>query len=390
MCSKTFKKKRIIFYCQHSVGIGHLIRSFALVNSLKSTFEVTLISGGVFPNKISIPDKINFIQLPPIGIDENNSLKVQNSREPLHLVMKKRQSLMLNYFKSNKPNIFITEYFPFGKMQFMGELLPVLKFIKTNERNTKIICSSRDILESSTTTNKMYQDFSVKIINDFYDRILVHGDETLIRFGQTFPLSRKLQVPIEYTGYVTNSTQKQKKNRNHFKEVILSAGGGKIAHPFIFKVVKSFISFGFGKGIVLRVIPGPMYPKDKFKFLTDIVKDKPNIILKQTVEDLTSFWVNARLSISSGGYNTLMELISSGIPAIVSPYRNESNSEQEIRSNYLSKKGLIKTMFYENMDEEQISYTVRKALNFQPSNYDVNLKGSSKTREILENIIDVN
>ena len=64
-------QKTLLFYCQHSVGIGHLVRSFALVNSLKKTFLVTLVSGGAFPKGLSVPDGINFVQLPPIGLNLN-------------------------------------------------------------------------------------------------------------------------------------------------------------------------------------------------------------------------------------------------------------------------------------------------------------------------------
>lgn len=379
--------KKILFYCQHSIGIGHLVRSFALVNSLKISFQVTLVSGGDFPEGLLIPKAIKYIQLPPIGIDENNCLKAINTQEPVHHVMKKRQKILLQTFKESQPDIFITEFFPFGKIQFLSELSPVLRLIKNSEKQIKVLCSLRDILEPNFSGGKMGQDFSVKIINEYYDCILIHGDKKFIPLEETFPELNRINVSKYYTGYVTAMSHHRKIDRQAFKKIVLSAGGGKVAHPFILKIISSFRHYGFGDGITLQVITGPIYPLKSFKVLQDIVKNDNNIILNYSVESLSESWLDARLSISSGGYNTLMELISSGIPAIVSPYRNQTNSEQEIRSSYLNQMGLIKTMYYEDLNEEEIALTIKKALDFTPSDKTIDLGGANKTRKILEDYI---
>lgn len=376
--------KKVFFYCQHSMGIGHLVRSFALVNSLKKSFSVTLVSGGDFPKGIKIPKGINFVQLPPIGIDANNCLTAIGTDVSAYKVMKIRQKKVITLFKKIQPDILITEYFPFGKIQFMGELLPVLKSIKANNTSVQVVCSLRDILEPKYLATKMGQDFSIKIINEYYSRILVHGDENFITLNETFPQLIKIKVPVSYTGYVSDEKYTAKINRENFKEIVLSAGGGKVAEPFISKMVNSFKKFGFGEGIILRVIAGPIYPNEDWHALQKSVKNNPDIILNRSVENLSITWKNARLSISSGGYNTLMEVLCSRTPALIVPYCNESNSEQEIRTNKLHKEGLVQTVNLENSSEEQLALSVKKALNFIPFNKELNLSGAENTRIILE------
>jgi predicted glycosyltransferase len=377
--------RKILFYCQHSIGIGHLVRSFALVNSLKASFQITLVSGGDFPKGLVIPKAINFIQLPPIGIDENNCLKAINSREPVHHVMKKRQKTLLQTYKEKKPDIFITEYFPFGKIQFLSELSPVLRLIKNSNKRIKVLCSLRDVLERNFSEGKIGQDFSIKVINEYYDSLLIHGDKNFIPLEETFPELNRINASKYYTGYVTAAISHHPEiNRQAFKKIVLSAGGGKVAKPFIHKIISSFKKFGFGDGITLQVVTGPIYPVKSFKILQDMVKNDNNIILNYSVESLSEIWRDARLSISSGGYNTLMELISSGIPAIVSPYRNQTNSEQDIRSSFLNNMNLIKTMYYEDLNEKEIALTVKNAMDFKPSSYKIDLGGADKTRKILE------
>ena len=36
----------LLFYCQHSLGIGHLTRSFALAAALAQRFRVVFLNGG--------------------------------------------------------------------------------------------------------------------------------------------------------------------------------------------------------------------------------------------------------------------------------------------------------------------------------------------------------
>ena len=48
-------KPALLFYCQHSVGLGHLMRSYALCDRLAERFRVVLIAGGELPNGIDPP-----------------------------------------------------------------------------------------------------------------------------------------------------------------------------------------------------------------------------------------------------------------------------------------------------------------------------------------------
>jgi len=377
-------QKKLLFYCQHSMGIGHLVRSFSLINSLKKSFLVTLVSGGDFPNGQIVPEGINFIQLPPIGIDANNSLKAIGTNDSTHSVMRIRQKKVISTYDEIRPDVFITEYFPFGKIQFMGELLPILKRIKSSAKPVQVVCSLRDILEPSSMAKKIPQDFSIKIINEYYNSILVHGDENIITLDQTCPQINRIKIPIKYTGYVTDQRYLPKLKREGFREIVLSTGGGKIAQPFVTKMVNSFKHFGFGDETFLRVIAGPLYPKDEWEILQELVKNDTDIVLNRSVESLSEIWKKARLSISMGGYNTLMEVISSRIPALIVPYCNESNSEQKIRMIKLQRAGLAEMIDLDHSSEEELALAVKNALAFVPADKKLNLNGAENTRRIIE------
>ena len=39
----------LLIYCQHSMGLGHLVRSWAIADALSATFRVVFVSGGEPP-----------------------------------------------------------------------------------------------------------------------------------------------------------------------------------------------------------------------------------------------------------------------------------------------------------------------------------------------------
>ncbi len=51
----------LLLYCQHSVGLGHLMRSYALADALASSYRVTLLAGGELPPGIDPPANVELV-----------------------------------------------------------------------------------------------------------------------------------------------------------------------------------------------------------------------------------------------------------------------------------------------------------------------------------------
>ena len=71
------KRPRLLFYCQHSLGMGHLIRSFALADGLANDFAVVFLNGGPLPEGQKPPEAVEIINLPPLGFDAEMQLLSQ-------------------------------------------------------------------------------------------------------------------------------------------------------------------------------------------------------------------------------------------------------------------------------------------------------------------------
>ncbi len=58
-------KPRILFYVQHLLGIGHLMRACRIAKALSETFEVLLVIGGELPPGIA-PEGVRLFRLPAV------------------------------------------------------------------------------------------------------------------------------------------------------------------------------------------------------------------------------------------------------------------------------------------------------------------------------------
>jgi len=379
------RSRSLICYCQHSVGVGHLVRTMALVEELKHWYKVTLVSGGHFPDSFKIPDAITFVQLPALRLNAEEQLEAVQTDMPLHKVMLERKRKMLEVFKSVRPDIFLTDYFPFGKKEFVGELLPVLKLARQSEKPVFVACSLRDILEPKSNLKKQALDLGVPVSNSFYDAVLVHADPKVIRLEKSYALYKQLKLPIHYTGYVTRQMSATYHIQNASKKVVLSIGGGKVGEDLLHLILKVFRGHPELRKLELTIITGPNFPENARNRLIK-EHDLNGLVVKKQVPDLTEEWADALFSISMGGYNTTMELLSFGIPALVIPFHNERNSEQLIRSKRLHDLGMLRMLDMSEVSIKQVEKAVVGMLSFIPKRRDLDLNGVVQSVELLEDL----
>ena len=206
---------KVIIYCQHVLGLGHFFRTLEIARAME-TFDVILVTGGG-KVKVNLPDHVRHIALPGLMMDKNftglYSVDPQKSVEDVKL---ERQKQLLDLVKNENPDFLLIELYPFGRLAFRFELIPVLNFIKDNRRmNCKVVCSLRDILVERTDRLK-YESRVVDALNNWFDAVLVHSDPPLIKLDSTFSRLDKIKIPLVYTGFVTPVPDKKKVK--HFRK----------------------------------------------------------------------------------------------------------------------------------------------------------------------------
>ena len=64
--------KRVMFYCQHVLGMGHPVRSAEVVKALSKDFKVLFVVGGETTQDFPFPDQIELLQLRPLKTDPSS------------------------------------------------------------------------------------------------------------------------------------------------------------------------------------------------------------------------------------------------------------------------------------------------------------------------------
>jgi predicted glycosyltransferase len=128
----------------------------------------------------------------------------------------------------------------------------------------------------------------------------------------------------------------------------------------------------------MKVFTGPFLEAAEFAQLKKMAA--ANIQVERFTEDLLSYLVAADLSLSMGGYNTTMNVLAAGVPALVWPF--PQNREQRMRATRLAARGALRVLDNADLDPDCLA-RIMSAMLATPHRaaVDVNLDGAARTAE---------
>jgi predicted glycosyltransferase len=356
-------KPALLFYCQHSVGLGHLMRSYALCEKLAERFRVVLLCGGELPEGIAPPQDVELIPLPPLGVKPGEGFGSGDPRYTTERAWAVRKTRIMAALHEVKPVVVLVELFPFGRAKFARELGPLLEAARAGGAFTA--CSLRDILVSGRDDQRAHDDRARSRADAHLDAVLVHCDPAFARLEETFKPTQPLSVPIHYTGFVAGREPEPSDREDH---ILVSAGGGRVGAPLMRAAMEA------SDGRPMRVVAGPLMPEADWRDLHAAAPD--NVTLLRSVPDLATELSRAAASISQCGYNTALDLIRTRVPALVVPYATPEEDEQTRRARRLERLGVLQVATH-------INGHLPHLLEFEPAPAALDLDGAARTRDLL-------
>lgn len=371
----------LLFYCQHSLGIGHLTRSFALVRALVARFQVVFLNGGRLPAGIEVPGEMLRIDMPALGMDDGHTVISRSETLDVDQVRLHRSHLIEQAVRRFRPAIVLVEMFPFGRKKFSGEILAMIRLCRdlTGGR-VKVVCSLRDILVDARPDQQHHDDRARWLADRYFDRVLVHADPSLARLDDTFRPRVALRVPVEYTGYVVPSRPDDPPvGRGEY--LLVSAGGGIVGDGLFRMAIRAreYLS----RPLPMRIVAGPFLPENQWQALRALTAAMPDIELVRQVPDLALEMRRARASLSQCGYNTALDIAVSGVPALVVPYATSTENEQERRAVRLAEMGALRHRCARLLDAATLAQEIERLLAFEPCAGSLDLNGAASTERHL-------
>lgn len=354
----------VLLYVQHLLGIGHLRRAAVLARAFRRAgLKVVFVTGGLPVNGLGL-DGIEVVQLPPArSRDDTFSVILDEHDRPIDEAWKaRRRDLLLDVYRRCRPRALVIELFPFGRRKMRFELDPLIETARADMPPAIVACSLRDIVdrpEKAEKTAWMIDRFTRQ-----FDLVYLHGDPRIFRLEDSFPECAAMAGRLHYTGYVTEAGQalaaaRASADTTGRGEVIVSAGGGAVGGALLRTALAARALSPLAEA-PWRLLAGPNLAEAEFRALAESAPQ--GVIVERARPDFVALLSRAKLSISQGGYNTLMEVLACGVPGVVVPFAGGTETEQTQRARVLAKRDLITLVDESSLSPQSLAEGIARAL----------------------------
>ncbi|WP_298824604.1 glycosyltransferase [uncultured Piscinibacter sp.] len=371
----------LLFYCQHSLGIGHLTRSFALAQALSRRFRVVFLNGGRLPPGVPVPQAIERIDLPPLGMDDGHTVISRDATLDVARARAERRHLIDEAVRVTRPAVLLVELFPFGRKKFAGEILPMIRAARRQAGAPALVaCSLRDILVDARPDQQHHDDRARWLADRYFDAVIVHADAAFARLQDSFHPARPMRTPVFHSGYVVPARERAGAvpRGDH---LLVSAGGGIVGEALLRTALAA--REHLSQPLPMRLVAGPFLPEPQWRALQSEAAALPGVQLLRHVGDMVEEMRRARASLSQCGYNTALDLVVSGVPALVAPYETATENEQRGRAEKLAALGALQCLPAGALQPQALARAIESLLRFAPRPAALTLDGAARSADWL-------
>ncbi len=353
---------RVMFYVQHLLGVGHVRRASLLAAGMvESGLDVHVVLGGEPVPDLNFPGADVHLLPAAHASDASFSDLLDATGETVDDAWRdNRRACLLNIFEALDPDVVMIEQFPFGRRQFRFELLPLLEAAHARDKPPKIVCSVRDILVRKNNPKRLRE--TIDTVSRYVDHVLVHGDRDFIAFDMTFDDIAEIAEKVHYTGYVTPPIPDQT-DRTGQGEIIVASGGGAVGEALLLCSAQARQHTELAKR-TWRFLIGPNMPEHAAQMLHDMSDE--HMIVEPNRSDYSALLSNCALSISQGGYNTLMDIITVNCRAVVVPFSDDGENEQLLRTQALAERGHLSLLRPTALTPKNLAASIDCAISADP------------------------
>jgi predicted glycosyltransferase len=160
-----------------------------------------------------------------------------------------------------------------------------------------------------------------------------------------------------------------------------------VGEPLVRAAVEVHRDLFIRTGLCTTVVAGPFLPDPVWAWLRDQAARSPVLEAVRRVDDLAAEIARSALSLSQGGYNTTMDLLRAGTPAVVVPFADGGENEQTVRTARLARLGALRMVPATALgDRERLLAALVAAAAAEPAPVRLDLSGAERTARILADV----
>jgi len=356
---------RYLFYSHDGMGLGHTRRHLAVAEALTELSPqatILLVTGANGVSRLGLPPNVEILKLPSIRKVANGEYSSRSLGISSEDIRELRSRLLLTAVKSFQPNVVLVDKHPFGAG---GEFKAGLKALR--QQGGRAALGLRDILDEPTHVLNEWRPYRMQQrIAKYYDRVFIYGQRAILDSTQVYQFPPSLAARTRFCGYVVNRECKNEVvdlktilpdlTVDSRPIVLATAGGGEDG----FALLENFMRAAAGAPWQGLVVAGPMTPAPQMEILTRMAAEY-GVTLRQFVPQLPSLFKSVAALVTMGGYNTIAEAVSQGVPTVCVP-RIVPRTEQLIRADAFARLGLLQSLPPDQLSSQSLAKAIVQAV----------------------------
>jgi predicted glycosyltransferase len=344
-------RKKILYYCQSLVGVGHLACSLRIIEELLAHVDVDLVHGGLDTATQPVHPGLRNLRLPTLLHDQaTGGFFDPDAAGGIDAIWAARAQA-IDGFLSPPYAAIVVEFYPFGRRRFKGEIMALFRAVRERCGPVPIFTSVREVLVPRGVERERRMVESVK---KHIHTVFVRGDPQIVRFDETFSLASEIADRICYTGYIAPPPAQRRPLR--VRQILVSQGGGNVGCELLQAAIDAAALMPERPFLLAA---GSRTSAAEIEALRRSVRSG-NVTIAPFLSDFQRHLMESAVSISMGGDNTLLEVLSARTPALAYPY--QGNSEQGFRIRKFAEQGLVHELRREDLVAERLKDKIELAL----------------------------
>jgi len=384
------RRPKVFLYSHDTYGLGHLRRNLAIAEHLlarSTAFSVRLLSGSPVIGSWALPDGLDVTTLEPVVKTGVETYRARSSTQPFSLVKAYREARILSAVIAERPDILLVDHAPAG---MNAELLSTLTFIRREMPGTRLILGLRDILDSPETVREIWRDQGiVPLLEHLYDHVLVYGCRSLFDVVAAYGVPAHVAGKFRYCGYISRPTKPEVvAPTGQRPTVLVTAGGGEDGYFLMEAYLRALAMMPEGR-VRSRLVTGPLMSTAQRQALDLLAAGHDDLEITASTTDLPTLLERADLVVAMAGYNTSVEIVASGKPAILVP-RAAPRAEQRMRAAMFNKLGLVWSLKPGAELDARLARRIERILTRArrlPRRRELDLDGAVRVGDLFESIV---
>jgi len=353
---------RFFFYSHDAVGLGHLRRHLAIGAALAEAApesKVLLATSVDEVANLGLPANVDTLKLPGLRKLGNNQYASRRLALPPSEIRFLRTEILHAAVKAFRPAVVLVDKHPLGAG---AEMQPALEAARA--AGARAVLGLRDILDEPDVVRHEWSERGVpERIAEFYDLILIYGNDSVFDPVEEYRFPAALAERTKYCCYVVNHVPCQwhpggcpyltTPASPPLPTVLGTTGGGEDG----FLLLKTFIKAAAGASWNAVAVAGPRSDPEEFQILQEMAVEN-RVTLHNFIPCLANLFGSVDGLVCMGGYNTLVEAISKGLPVVCVP-RIKPRAEQLVRAELFQKLGLLSSVHPNQLTADNL----RRAVN---------------------------